>query len=389
MYRFYIYKFLIDFWVIVPIIVPFYKSNGLNATQILTVQAAFSLSQLLFEIPSGYFSDVFGRRITLTTAAVLMFAGIGVYAFSDSFLMFIAAELILGCAGAMRSGTDSAILYDHIAFTKEQHRYKHFEGIAEFWSRTGTAVSSILGGLLGAYATLRLPFYVNMGSAAVMIGIGLSLKEPVRERLHRGNPVKNILSITVRSVKNRVLFATMVQMSIIFSCSVTAIWGYFLLYEYYEIPLVWYGIIFALMQMSSAFSARFSAVAEKYLSPKPMLLLINSIGILLLLTGMIRFFPVLIVLMFLHAVFWGMSTPFLFERIQLQTTSSIRATTLSVSSMIGRVFTIVLSPLFGWCVDRCSTHLAFICLGTVFYGVMVITAIRGGFMNRRYITLKR
>jgi hypothetical protein len=52
MYRLYLYKFLIDFWVIVPILVPFYNLHGLNAMQILSVQAAFSLSQLIFEVPS-------------------------------------------------------------------------------------------------------------------------------------------------------------------------------------------------------------------------------------------------------------------------------------------------------------------------------------------------
>lgn len=381
MYRFYLYKFLIDFWVIVPVIIPFYKSNGMNATQILTVQASFSLSQLLFEIPSGYFSDVFGRRITLITAAVLMFTGIAVYAFSDTFLFFIFAEMILGCAGAMRSGTDSAILFDHIILRNEEHKYKHFEGIAEFWARTGTAVSSILGGFLGAYATLRLPFYVNMGSAAVMIGIGLSLKEPQREKLHHGNPLKDILSIAGKAIKNRSLFTTMVQMSIIFSCSVTAIWGYFLLYEYHRIPLAWYGILFAMMQMTSAFSARFSVAAENLFSVKGMFVLINSTGILMILTGTIRYFPVLVVLILVHAVLWGMSTPFLFERIQKQTTSDIRATTLSVSSMIGRVFTIVINPLFGWCIDTHSTHVAFIGLGILFYIVMLLAVIRSGFLK--------
>lgn len=80
MYRLYLYKFLIDFWVIVPIIVPFYKMNGLNAMQILTVQASFSASQLLFEVPAGYFADFFGRRRALVAAALFMCMGVTIYA---------------------------------------------------------------------------------------------------------------------------------------------------------------------------------------------------------------------------------------------------------------------------------------------------------------------
>ena len=376
MYRLYVYKFLIDFWVIVPIIVPFYKANGMNATQILTVQASFSLSQLLFEIPSGYFSDVFGRRITLIAAAVLMFIGVGIYAISDSFYLFILAELVLGCAGAMRSGTDSAILYDYICNRSEEHRYQHFEGIAEFWARTGTAVSSVLGGLLGAFATLRFPFYVNMLSAAIMIGIGLSLKEPLRVQRRSANPVSDIISISITALKNRRLFAAMVQMSIIFSISVTAIWGYFLQYDRYSLPIAWYGIIFAVMQMSSAFGARCTTVVGKRLGKTKMLFFINGIGLLVLLNGVVHRFPVLLICIFTHAILWGMSTPFLFELIQRQTTGDVRATTLSVSSMIGRVFTIIINPLFGYFIDRHSLRFAFVFLGGLYYSVILLTGIR-------------
>lgn len=376
MYRLYFYKFLIDFWVIVPIIVPFYKANGMNATQILTVQASFSLSQLLFEIPSGYFSDVFGRRISLIAAAVLMFAGVSIYAISDSFYLFILAELVLGCAGAMRSGTDSAILYDYICNRSEEHRYQHFEGVAEFWARTGTAISSVLGGLLGAFATLRLPFYVNMFSAAIMIGIGLSLQEPHRVQRRSDNPVGDILSITITALKNRRLFAVMVQMSIIFSVSVTAIWGYFLQYEHHSIPLAWYGIIFALMQMSSASGARCTAVVGKRLGKPGMLVFINIIGLLILLNGVVYHLPVLLLCIFTHAILWGMSTPLLFELIQQQTTGDIRATTLSVSSMIGRIFTIIINPLFGYFIDHHSLHFAFVLLGGLYYTVIFLVAIR-------------
>ena len=92
MYRLYLYKFFVDFWVIVPVIVPLYKACGMSAAQILIVQAAFSASQLLFEIPAGYFADAFGRRRALVAAAVFMCCGVTVYAVSGSFGWFIAAD---------------------------------------------------------------------------------------------------------------------------------------------------------------------------------------------------------------------------------------------------------------------------------------------------------
>ncbi|MBN1130773.1 MAG: MFS transporter [Chitinispirillaceae bacterium] len=365
MYRLFAYKFLADFWVIVPIIVPFYHANGLTATEIMTVQAAFSLSSLLFEIPSGYLSDVIGRRRTLIAAALFLFAGVSVYAWSNGFLMFVLAEVILGIAGALRSGTDSALLYDILRETRQEKEYARLEGRAEFWSRTGTAAGSITGGVLGAFLTLHFPFYVNMASTAAMIAIALSLREPRRERLPRGNAFLNILAISRDSVTNPRLLPLMLLSGIIISTGVTAIWGYFMFYGKTGLPLYWYGIIFAVMQMASAFGARHAHDAVRWADEPVCFRLLTAIGFLFIAFACSES-QWLIALVPLHALLWGLSTPLVLDRINKLTSSDIRATTLSVSSIIGRIMVIVGGPLFGWITDHFSLGTAFGAMGVLF-----------------------
>jgi MFS family permease len=365
MYRLFAYKFLADFWVIVPILIPFYKAHGMSATQILTIQAAYSLSQMLFEIPSGYLSDCIGRRRTLIAAASLLFAGVCIYSFSGDFWMFIAAETVLGIAGALKSGTDSALLYDTLKMSNDEHRYTRFEGRAEFWCRTGTAISSIAGGILGALVTLRLPFYINAATALAMVAIAITLREPHREKRPEGNALLNIVAISRGSITNLPLLAIMLLSGIIVSTGVTAIWGYFMFYGNTGLPLYWYGVIFAVMQMTSAFGARHSHDIAGQTSPHATFGLFALIGLLF---G--AFFLTesrwLIALVFAHAIIWGISTPLLLDRINILTTSDIRATTLSVGSMIGRIMTIVGGPLFGWIVDHYSLQTAFGVMGVVY-----------------------
>jgi MFS family permease len=367
MYRIYFYKFLTDFWVIVPILVPFYKSNGMTAARILTIQAAFSISQLLFEIPSGYLSDVIGRKKTLILAAVFMLLGLCIYVFSSSFSLFIIAEVILGIAGALRSGTDSAFLYDHLKSINDEHLYMKCEGHAEFWSRTGNAVSSIAGGILGAYSTLKLPFYVNLLSGILMIIIGISLKEPPRDSKPSGNAFRNIVTVGCHSITNKTVLSPMLQLGIMFSTGVTAIWGYFLLYSHFEIPLVWHGILFAVMQLFSAFAARHGNRFERYTGKNSTTVFLFFPGIIFLSIGFAGNILIILPLIMMHAVIWGMSTPLLLEKIQKQTTSDVRATTLSFGSMIGRIVAITIGPLFGYVVDRWSPGAAFISIGIFFY----------------------
>jgi MFS family permease len=374
MYRLFAYKFLADFWVIVPILIPFYKAHGMSATQILTIQAAYSLSQILFEIPSGYLSDCIGRRRTLIASAAFLLAGVCTYSFSGDFWMFIAAEIILGVAGALRSGTDSAILYDMLKDAGQEERYVRFEGRAEFWCRTGTAISSIAGGILGAIVTLRLPFYVNAATALAMVAIAFTLREPRREKRPEGNALLNILSISRSSITNVPLLAIMLLSGIIVSTGVTAIWGYFMFYDDTGLPLYWYGVIFAVMQMASAFGARHSHRIVQWTDARATFGLVAMIGLLF---G--AFFPTesrwLIAFVFLHALIWGMSTPLLLNRINQLTTSDIRATTLSVGSMIGRIMTIVGGPLFGWIVDHYSLGTAFGAMGLTYLAVVPILVV--------------
>jgi len=59
------------FLLIMPIVVLFFQDNGLSMTQIFLLNSIFSISIVLFEIPSGYFSDVMGRKKCLIIATIL------------------------------------------------------------------------------------------------------------------------------------------------------------------------------------------------------------------------------------------------------------------------------------------------------------------------------
>jgi MFS family permease len=95
LWKAYSYQFFIGFWMIAPVLIPFYRSNGLNATQVFTVQAIFLASVLIFEIPSGYLSDVIGRRKTLILSSMALPIGLCIYAFSYGFWGFAMAECVL------------------------------------------------------------------------------------------------------------------------------------------------------------------------------------------------------------------------------------------------------------------------------------------------------
>ena len=63
--KMYLLKAVTWFMVAMPIIVLFFKEHNLTLFEVMILQAVYSVSVALFEIPSGYIADVFGRKNTI------------------------------------------------------------------------------------------------------------------------------------------------------------------------------------------------------------------------------------------------------------------------------------------------------------------------------------
>jgi MFS family permease len=110
--KMYLFRFLSSFWLIVPVLIPYYKAAGLAATQVYMVQSVFLIAILLLEVPSGYLADVIGRKKTIVIGTFFLPAGLAVYYFSNALPGFILAEILLAAANSFWSGADSALIYD-------------------------------------------------------------------------------------------------------------------------------------------------------------------------------------------------------------------------------------------------------------------------------------
>jgi MFS family permease len=360
----YLYKLLGDAWIIAPILIPFYAANGLNATQVFTIQAAYALSVLAFEVPSGYLADVIGRRRTLILGAALLPAGVAVYAFTGGFWTFILAEFIIAVGNSLRSGSDSALIYDTLVGLEDEGRYKRFEGKAFFFSRLGSSLASVLGGALAA-ASLRLPFYVNIGAAALMLPLALSLVEPARPRIEAPRPLRDILGVVRLMSGDPRLRPLVLLAALVMGTGIVGLWAYFLYYQELGVGIGWFGLLFALAQLASASGSKLAGRLEAGLGSRRGLLILLAIGAGFLLLGAVRslgMYPVILLNLFV----WGYSFPVLLDLMNRRIESRIRATALSVAAMAGSLAFAILSPAFGRIVDSAGLRAAFFALGALF-----------------------
>ena len=80
-FKMYLLKGVLWFMVAMPIIVLFFQEHGLSLTEVMLLQALYSISVAIFEIPSGYIADVFGRKKSIVLSTLFCFSGYLIFSF--------------------------------------------------------------------------------------------------------------------------------------------------------------------------------------------------------------------------------------------------------------------------------------------------------------------
>jgi MFS family permease len=171
-------KFLSWCWgflLLTGVAVPFFGSKGLTLSEIYVVQGAFALTMSVCEIPTGYFTEIIGRRNALVTAGVLKGLGGTLLAAGDGFWQILAAYILLGIANSFFSGADIALLYDSI--DDQEDAKSKAVGDVYFFGYVSIAMATVVGGWL-ATRSLQHAAWVNAATAWVSLVVAITLVEP-------------------------------------------------------------------------------------------------------------------------------------------------------------------------------------------------------------------
>ena len=148
------------FMLTMPILMLYYKEHGFTEGESFQLKAAYSLAIVIFEVPSGYFADVLGRKKTLLIGSILGTLGFLIYSGFSGFYAFLIAEITLGIGQSFISGSDSAMMYDTLAYYKRTDDYMKYEGRQYSIGNLSEAFAGLIGGAIATYS-LQLPFILQ------------------------------------------------------------------------------------------------------------------------------------------------------------------------------------------------------------------------------------
>jgi len=364
--KMYLLKAVLWFMVAMPIIVLFFQEHGLTLTEVMVLQAIYSLSVALFEIPSGYIADIFGRKQTIVFSTVFSFIGYLVFSFYGGFYAFAIAQILVGIGGSLMSGSDSALIYDTLLETDSKTSYTKIEGRNYAIGNFSEATAGILGGFL-AVGSIYLPIYVQTGILFLSIPIALTLVEP---SMHKEDKLDRSLKAILEVVKFAMIDHAKLRWLIIYSsamgvATLSMAWFAQPFFKEVGVPLAYFGILWAGLNFSAGITSfnahQFDKKGNNY---KMLIYLSLAMVTSFLLLGFNNSLFGLIFILIIYLL-RGIVTPILRNAINENTTSNKRATVLSIRSFIIRMSFAVCAPILGYIAENYSIANSFYVLAVI------------------------
>lgn len=370
------FNFFMAFLVLIPVIVPYWQQYGLSLEQVYQLQAIFGGVLILLDVPAGYISDVFGRKVILICVGCFNALGFSILAWGHSFSHFVAFEITAAIAMALYSGCDVAMVYDSLdAMGEPQKTQSIYLGRKFFYSQIGETIAAILGGFLAGYS-LQLPAYVNAITAWIPLLIAFTLTEPPRKVFASNKHIENIKFAYHHLFVESKILRWLIVFNIIYGFSTyLAVWLYQPFWHQVGIPTSLFGYLWAAANFIIAIFARFALRIESKLSPSRVILIVGLCPIVAYF-GLALFTNVYGTLFLIFfAVCRGLNGVILQEAINARVSPLIRATANSFCNLGMRGIFLIFGPIVGRLLDQNGVGTTCAVLAGLYVGLFFVLAI--------------
>ncbi len=149
---------------------------GLGAA--LRLAAVYFLAVVVLEVPSGWFSDRFGRVHTIRIGAAAWIVAYTTFLIAGSSVVLLSlAQVFVALGFAALSGTEAAFHYDTLEALGRPSDFERRESRASRNAFLGTTAAAVVGGALGLL-DLRLPFAAALVAAVYQQVLAAGMVEP-------------------------------------------------------------------------------------------------------------------------------------------------------------------------------------------------------------------
>ncbi len=299
---------------------------------------------MLAEVPSSFFADKAGRKITLIIGLLFTLFSFVFLIFASGFTLFLLFQIFFSIGLAFLSGTEEAFLHDIV---HDKKIFTHYLGSMSASDELGTIFGILMSSLLIGLSSITFSFQVAFISLTIALFSMIPIKPDASNLNENDSPATN---------PNKLLFTKISVSLLIFML----IFGLFaergeLVYQYafnsLGINLESLGLIYLIAKVFSLIGARLSHFVENKIKTH-MALIISGIFqmiafALLIAASSIVAIVSLCIFFFSENIFRNIRNSFILKN----SPHAQRATNLSLISFSSSIILILSKISIGWTLD--------------------------------------
>ncbi|MBN2260363.1 MAG: MFS transporter [Clostridiales bacterium] len=353
-------------------------NKGIDLVYLGLLETLFHVTSFTMEIPTGMIADVFGRKTSRILGRLFFAISNYIILIGDNIFMFALGFMIIAISYNLESGAGEALLYDTLKELKEEEKYLKIIGRIEGIYQLTALISFVVGGWLASH-NYSLLYAVTIIFTVIAFFEAFTFLEPnyksdKSKEMKARDAFRNLVKESFQVIRgNKKIMFFIFSMEFILSIG-TVLFYYLQNYWKGQNIVEWkIGLFFALSSLMGMMGGILASRIEKKLGQKRFLLIfpfVTVVSVWIIAMSSLHIIAFIAVTFVDSLIFVGMN-----DYINREIESHIRATVLSVASMVFSFYMIIIFPVFGSVSDHYNFKTAFLFLAVVSTIALIVNSV--------------
>lgn len=361
---FYIYSLFDELLIIGPIMVIYLFFKGFSFSEIMLLQSISAIAIVIFEVPTGAIADKVGRKFSIGLSKLMWILSLVIYILGTSFIDVAIAEIVFSIGITLKSGADSALLYDSLKALGREEEFTKIQGRA----RSNIYITQGIGAIVASFIysiNEYLPMIFSIGFMVIAFIVVLFFEEPPIENKKGKYGEKYFTQIKESGkyvlyhpkIKSIAIFAM-----IFFAFMRAGFWFYQPYMESVNVSVKYFGIFFFFFNMTAALASSKSSLIISFTKKRTFMFMIALLWVSFLILGF-SYHWLAIIAILPQQVARGLYSPVINKYSNQHIPSNKRATVLSFISLASSLSAAIVLPVIGIIKDRTDIFTSYIIIG--------------------------
>ncbi|SHE87155.1 Major Facilitator Superfamily protein [Seinonella peptonophila] len=328
----------------------FWEQHGITIAQVVYAEMIYSLTVILFEVPTGIIADRWGRKQMIILGILLGCFEFLILVFASSFWHFAVVMLIAGIGNASISGSEKALLFDSLLFTGNASTFEKYVGRLHAIELISALLAALSGGFLAHRFGFEFNYWISLISMLIALCLSFTLVEPpIKSELDELTSIKDYVVTSLRFFRNHPGIYLTVLTGMITGAVLNYIDEFWQLYlKGLNIPVLYFGLFSASMMISRIPGNLFAHILiRRYPYRTIFIVMLSAITFCFLYITWIHNITSLIMILII-CICTGLIEPTTTGYLHHRIDSSLRATLDSFQNLGEKIFIMLIGVGFGF-----------------------------------------